>query len=396
MIKNILIYKWGSTSDQAVIRNLKALGYHCVEFEEKLTDYHADTVFAQKLLQCIQTEEIQMAFSWDYFPLVASLCEARGIPYVAWIYECPCHTLSSKTILYEHNFFFCFDRIQAERLAEQGCKNVYHYPLGVDKPSFDDVIYADGNQGTKYAGDISYVGRLYTEREKWLEAEGISEYVKGYLSGIVEAQLRVYGYNFVKGMIAEDVAEEILEKEELKTGEMYFQDAVQRAADFINGEITRRESRDAIHVISKRHTVNLYSALECGENDHVKVCGEVDYKSQAPLVFHNSRINLNITSKTIESGIPKRVLDILACGGFCLTNYQPEIAEWFEDGVELVMYTSMEDLEYKADYYLQHEEERKAIAEAGCKKVMELFDLKEKLSEMVEIVEEETGDSGNG
>lgn len=393
MIENILIYKWGSVNDRTVIRNLETLGYHCVEFAEDFADDHADAAFAQKLLQCMQGEEIQMVFSWNYFPVVASLCEACKIPYVVWIYECPHPALLSKTTLYGHNFFFCFDRIQAERLAKQGCKNVYHYPLAVDQALFDAVIYADGNQETRYTGDISFEGRLYTEKDKWLETGGVSEYVKGYLNGIVEAQLRVYGYNFVRDMIAGDVAEEILEKENLKLGEMYFQDPAQQAADFVNEEITRRETESVLHVIAKKHAVNLYSDSEYQGKDSIKVCGKVDEQSQMPLVFHNSRINLNITEKAIESGIPLRVLNILACGGFCLTNYQPEIAEWFEDGAELVMYTSLEDLQYKADYYLQHEEERKEIAKAGCQKVKELFDLEEKLSKMLEIVEEETGDA---
>ena len=60
-----------------------------------------------------------------------------------------------------------------------------------------------------------------------------------------------------------------------------------------------------------------------------------------------------------------RVFDILSCKGFCLTNYQPEIAELFVDGKDLVMYTSMEDLMGKVIYYLNHEEERREIAESN-------------------------------
>lgn len=388
MIKNLLIYKWGAYSDQAVIRNLNALGYHCVEFTDIFNDYHADAAFAQKVLGYIEDEKIDMIFSWNYFPLLASLCEIRKIPYVIWTCDCPLHSLMSKTVLYEHNFFFCFDRLQAEQLANLGCKNVYHYPLAVDSDMFEAVISSDHEQ-KKYAGDISFVGRLYTEKERWLDAKGIAEYTKGYVEGIVEAQLKVYGYNFVKSMISEDMAEEILEKNDLKLGEMYFSDSVWSVAGFVNTEVTRRERQDVINTISKNHVLNLYSTSKYQGNGNTRACGTVDYQTQMPLVFHNSKINLNITSKSIESGIPLRVLDILACGGFCLTNYQPEIAENFEDGVQLVMYTSMEDLAHKAEYYLQHEEERKAIAQGGYKKIKELFDLKEKLSLMIQIVKEE-------
>ena len=97
-------------------------------------------------------------------------------------------------------------------------------------------------------------------------------------------------------------------------------------------------------------------------------------------------INLNITSRTIESGIPQRVFDILACGGFCLTNYQPEIAELFEDGKELVMYTDIEDLLQKVEYYLIHEEERAQIAKAGYEKVRNCFSVKDRIAELINSI----------
>ena len=37
-------------------------------------------------------------------------------------------------------------------------------------------------------------------------------------------------------------------------------------------------------------------------------------------------------------------MDILGAGGFLLSNYQPELAEYFEDGKEVVMYHSRADL----------------------------------------------------
>ena len=92
-----------------------------------------------------------------------------------------------------------------------------------------------------------------------------------------------------------------------------------------------------------------------------------------PLVFTGSRINLNITLRSIHSGIPLRVLDIMACGGFVLTNWQPEIEEYFADGEEIVMFRSLEECMSKIDYYLTHEEERKQIARNGQKKVREAF-----------------------
>lgn len=391
MIKNILFYKWHAYRESYLISNLKEMGYHCVVFDEKFKDYHADAEFVMKVMDCIRTEEIDMVFSIDYLPLLASACEICKLPYAAWIYDCPQHTLSSKTTLYPNNFLLCFDRVYAMRLIRQGCARVYHFPLAVDVECFQESIREGAAAALTYTADISFVGSLYVEKEKWLEAEGIPEYVKGYLAGIEEAQLRVYGYNFVKEMIDEDIARDILVKAELQLSDMYFEDPVQLVADLVNWEVTQKERKQVIERITREHQLYLYTKSQCMERTNIKLCGAVDYQHQMPLVFHNSRINLNITSKTIESGISQRVLDILACGGFCLTNYQPEIAEFFEDGKELVMYTDMEDLAQKIDWYLQHEKERAAIARAGYHKIKEQFSMRERLAELIAIVEEGMG-----
>lgn len=391
MIKNILVYKQNTDSAPSLTKGLLSMGYHCVEFDDKFEDYHTDAAFVMKALHYIQAENIHMVLSWNYLPLLASVCEMQGLPYAAWICDCSQKALFSKTLLYHCNHLFCFDRVLANRLAGLGCENVYHFPLAVDAADFAEKLKETGESAAKYDADISFVGKLYSENGKWLETEGIPAYVKGYIEGVEEAQIRVYGYNFVKEMIEEEAARDILNKTGLSLGDMYFDNPVQLVADLVNGAITEKERIRVLEKLSQKHIVCLYTDEDYRGNEKIKWYGSVDYQNTMPLVFLQSKINLHITSKAIESGVPQRVLDILACGGFCLTNYQPEIAEFFEDGVELVMYTDMADLAQKADYYLQHEEEREAIAKAGREKAAAQFALQDRLSDMLRIVEEGMG-----
>ena len=106
-----------------------------------------------------------------------------------------------------------------------------------------------------------------------------------------------------------------------------------------------------------------------------------------PLVFAGSRINLNISLRSIHSGIPLRVLDIMACGGFVLSNRQPEIAEYFGEGVEIATFASMEECMDKVHYYLAHEEERRRIAEAGQRKVQAAFSYESGLMRLFKMQE---------
>ena len=97
----------------------------------------------------------------------------------------------------------------------------------------------------------------------------------------------------------------------------------------------------------------------------VKNCGRVKTHTQMPLVFANSKINLNITAKSIRSGLPLRIFDVLGAGGFLITNYQSELPEIFSIGKDLVAYESPEHLKELCTYYLWHEDERLEIAHNG-------------------------------
>ena len=115
--------------------------------------------------------------------------------------------------------------------------------------------------------------------------------------------------------------------------------------------------------------------------------GSVDYWSEMPKVFRESKINLNFTIPNIKSGIPLRVWDVLGSKGFLLTNYQAEIPYYFEEGKDLVCFDGIEDLREKVAYYLEHEEERLQIAENGYRKVKEYHTYVHRVSEMFRIID---------
>ncbi len=102
---------------------------------------------------------------------------------------------------------------------------------------------------------------------------------------------------------------------------------------------------------------------------HIHNRGLAKTHTEMPLIFNQTAININPTAKSIRSGLPLRIFDILGCGGFMLTNYQPELPEYFTIGEHLDIYESLDDLEYKVDYYLRHPSERKEIARNGYEHV---------------------------
>ena len=70
-----------------------------------------------------------------------------------------------------------------------------------------------------------------------------------------------------------------------------------------------------------------------------------------------------------------------------MTNYQPELELFFEPGKDLVIFETQEDLVRKADYYLEHEEERLEIAQNGFEKVRQYHSYRQRMTQMLEILE---------
>ena len=75
----------------------------------------------------------------------------------------------------------------------------------------------------------------------------------------------------------------------------------------------------------------------------------------------------------------------MGAGGVLLSNYQPELAEYFVDGTDLILYESMEDAIAKADFYLKHEELRKQIARNGHDKVKKEFSYPKRIKELFRV-----------
>ena len=135
-------------------------------------------------------------------------------------------------------------------------------------------------------------------------------------------------------------------------------------------------------MLSRKYQVSLYTHGPTPDLEFVSNKGEVNPYTEAPLVFHSSKINLNITLRSIVNGIPLRAMDIMGSGGFLLTNYQQDFLEFFTPGEDFAYYDSYEDLMDKVEYYLTHEHERNEIARNGFEKIKKYHSYEERIDKM--------------
>lgn len=373
----LLFFQWKSFMNKGMERGLEELEIPYGTFFYQFADWEKDDAFQTQFESYIRAGGYTDVLSVNFSPLISEVCEKLEIRYTAWVYDSPLHIRDLSSLSNSCNRIYFFDRGQADEHRKCGV-NAFHLPLAVDETVFHAAITPKGM--SEYQTDISLIGKLYQTEYQYFTA-ALDDYLKGYLEGIVNAQGKLYGAYLIPELVTDDLLG--------KMNDVYRRVATdgflmgRRELEFMLAcETTGRERYMALALLSKHFQVDLYSDNQDERLKKVHYRGYADYYTQMPQIFAASRINLNISLKTIRTGIPLRVLDVMGCGGFVLSNYQEELTEYFRPGEELIVYENMEDMFYKARYYLEHEDERRQIAQAGAKRVNQDFTFRDRLEKM--------------
>ncbi len=364
------------------IKAFEKLGHKVLEFNHEDYRERKNSDFSECFSSFVKKNKVDICFSYNYHPVMAESAKNCGIKYISIVYDSPFVALFSYTVIYPTNYIFVFDYDLCARLNAEGINTVYYMPLAADIFVHDDEIQE------KYCGNISFVGSLYNESHNLYDRlAGISDYARGYLEGLMEAQMTVFGENFIEKSLTREILDDM---QKVQPYNNLFDgaesDSYVYANYFINRKITEIERKKYLSAIGERFGLNLYTKDPNVKMQGVKNFGPVDYASEMPRVFAGSKINLNISLRSITSGIPLRCMDIMAAGGFLLTNYQADLLRHFEPGVDFVYYDSLEDCLNKIEYYLANEEERKAIALSGQRKVKDQHSFLAHFKEILDFV----------
>lgn len=342
----------------------------------------ADLGDQEMVEELLEEGNYDLVVTYDFCQGVSNACQNFQITYYSWVYDSPLMGLYSKEALNEVNYISVFDRKQYERLQDLGLKHLFYLPLAPEIDNFG-AVHIGKRDEKKYSCEVSFVGRLYNKRgfEEIFDGEG-----KNYLDEaekVMEEMDCTWDENTtIFGKASEELINYMVSKQPEDTWEAwnvdkrYFCESMRLVR-----KCNEVERVKILETLQNKFPIVLYaddSAKEVLKNVTIKPW--LEYGREMPKVFYLSKINLNITSRSIESGIPLRIWDIMAVGGFCLTNYQPELEEYFEIGKDLEVYHNLQELEDKIAYYLKHEDQRIRIAINGYKKVRQKHSLKERMT----------------
>jgi len=327
--------------------------------------------FEEKLSTAIRSFSPQFVFSFNYFPIISKVCNALDVVYVSWVYDNPLVALYSYTLANPCNRVFLFDKQEYLFFRNNGIPTVFYLPLAA-APARLKSDASSQHIYEKYRADISFIGSLYTEPKHQLynRLQGLSYFTRGYLDAIMQVQKNVYGISIIEELLNEDILSELRNAcpcppnhDGVETESYLYSNY------FLLRQVTAMERTELIQKIAGKYPLHLYTT---DKTWHCPGCinrGAIDYYMETPYVFRHSKINLNITLRSIKSGIPLRAFDILGSQGFLLTNYQEDFLDYFIPGEDFIYYTSAEDLMNQIEYYLSHEKERLEICQNGYEKI---------------------------
>lgn len=383
----IYYLEWKSFCTEDMVAAFEELG-HTVKRVPFSNDEvrHSDSIEA-KLVADFQDFAPDFVFSFNYFPIISLACKKAGLRYVSWIYDSPYVMLYSYTIAYLGNYIFVFDKAVYNEFHAAGIPTVHYLPMAANTDrlqAMTDFAFFEKSPW-KNQSDIAFIGSLYTEKHQFYQRlDGITPYTEGYLKGLIAAQKQVYGYNFVQELLSPDIINDLYgalpmdpDPTDVESREYLYAQYV------INRQITAEERTEYLTLLGNHFSYDLYTPNKQLQLPGAINHGPVDYYDMAPYVFKQAKINLNISLRSIQSGMPLRAFDIMGAGGFLLTNFQADFLDCFVPGEDFVYYESKQDFLNKIDYYLHHEDERAAIAGNGFAKVAAAHTYKHRIQEML-------------
>jgi spore maturation protein CgeB len=247
----------------------------------------------------------------------------RGIRTALWLTDDPYYTDATINIVGHYDYIFSIERGGVSFYKELGCPEVHYLPLGCDPSVFRPCRVAFQDRK-----EICFAGSGFWNRIELIDS--LSRFLK-HKNLVIAGKWwsRLPHYKRLKSKI--------------RRGEW----------------------------LSPEATASFYNSSKIALNIHRR--------------YDDSTINNNTRRIPAVSPNP-RTFEISGCGVLQLTDVREDLPNFYIPGEEIVTYSSPEELKYKIDYYLRHEEERQQIALRGLIRTLREHTYEHRLVQLLQTV----------
>lgn len=390
----IIYVESGSICQKDIADSMRKLGHEIFSYTlpEKAKGMELEEESIANLKKMIDEQNPNQIFSVNFFPSVSEAASAKGIRYLSWVFDRMSRNIYASNVENEGNQICVFDRSLVETMSAIGVRTVFHTPLAINAQRLWKISLSQ-DEMKKYETAASFIGSIYDERNVFyeqLESALINqkeEYTLGYLEGLLEAQMQVCGFDILSQNVTDELFEKWKSAQSLNIEKdcKYIQEKALYIDEVLFNHLVSVERERLLNESSKYFKTVLYTNNKSLTIGKCLNKGPLDYYTQLPKAVKASKVNLNITHRSIRTGIPHHALGIMGAGGFLLTNYQEEFLQYFEPDVDFSYFTNKEEMLDKIQFFASHDEEREQITKNGLKKVLNEHSYEKRLAEMLSL-----------
>ncbi|MBI4231254.1 MAG: glycosyltransferase [Planctomycetes bacterium] len=317
-------------------------------------------------------------FSVNVHAAYARACGRLGCRYLAWILDPLVNwrkVPDDLDALGPHCQVGSYDPVQVDLYRRSAAREVFLLPAGANASRF-----CPGNPpGKRYP--VSFVGTsLLRETNEFAvirsqlrarvasgqDATGYSATTLSLCDAVVERQLADVSSFRMKSL---------LEEEERRLGlTVIAPEWTPEKRTFLMGLAKEAASRERIEAVRALQGI---AVTVHGTEDWRDVLsgtlvygGRIDSERELPNVYRRTDVNLNLTRFYAGDVVPPRVFEVLAAGGFVLTNDTPAIEGLLVPGEEVETFRTREELREKVEAALADPARARAVAVCGRQRVL--------------------------
>ena len=377
----------GSKTQQipAIIFALDRMGYEVEMYPKPIEELKGNEEQERQLEIFIKSAKVDFVLSNVFSREAARVTNQLELKYAVWCMDSPSFPAWVPEAEYDNCYLFYFDYREYELKKQSGLKNVYHLPLATDIVWSGQLVITD-EETQKYGCNMSFVGGLYSDNPYDRMFSIFPADMQEAFIELIEKSAFVWD-----GQDRLHMPAELVQAVRQKCPQIFYPcdmpDEYFLRTCMLGRKLTNVERTLLMELLSERFDIHLYTRDTEIVPAGVRRFPEIPALKGAPKVFYSSKINLNITLRSITSGVPARVFEVMGVGGFVLSNWQEEIPELFVEDKEIVTFKTPEELVDKADYYLRHEDKRARIAINGYRRVKEQYTYEHRLNKIISIVQ---------
>ncbi|MDR2350519.1 MAG: glycosyltransferase [Deltaproteobacteria bacterium] len=370
----VLLFRSGYYLDRELANALAVLGANSREWD--IRDFrdknkNLEKSFAE-LLEIIRNFVPDLILTvnhigFDEEGILEDILSRLGLPAASWFVDSPACVLgAAKAKARDAVTVFSWDSDWLGCLGDLGFENVRYLPLATDESFFRPSGAGGSEREIAFVGDA--MGRA---TEKWLALSGAGREILPELDAVA------------KEFLAND---ELLPDSLLKEkgyGERKDLDfrslsalATWRASRLRRTEVLGSLPRELLTLAGDPEWARLFPSA--------KTTGNVDYYGELSGFYEKTKVNLNVTSAQMKTGLNQRVFDVPASGAFLLTDAKEQLNPLFENG-EVATYGEPGEARDLALHYLDNERERRLMSREARKTVRRRHLYRHRVSELVSL-----------